>query len=61
MAGPQRAGQSRRQAGTSGSRKKPRDLGLALVKRLPPARRFFMRHAMGLVGDLPKLTRGERP
>jgi 2-octaprenyl-6-methoxyphenol hydroxylase len=24
-------------------------------------RRFFVRHAMGLVGDLPKLIRGERP
>jgi 2-octaprenyl-6-methoxyphenol hydroxylase len=37
-----------------------RDLGLAAVNRLPPLRRFFARHAMGLVGDLPKLIRGER-
>ena len=38
-----------------------RDLGLAAVHRAPPLRRFFARHAMGLVGDLPKLIRGERP
>ena len=37
-----------------------RDAGLAAVHRLPPLRRFFARHAMGLVGDLPKLIRGER-
>jgi 2-octaprenyl-6-methoxyphenol hydroxylase len=38
-----------------------RDLGLATVNRIPPLRRFFVRHAMGLVGDLPKLIKGERP
>jgi 2-octaprenyl-6-methoxyphenol hydroxylase len=38
-----------------------RDLGLAAVNRTPALRRFFVRHAMGLVGDLPKLIRGERP
>jgi 2-octaprenyl-6-methoxyphenol hydroxylase len=38
-----------------------RDLGLAAVNRVPPLRRFFVRHAMGLVGDLPKLIRGQRP
>jgi 2-octaprenyl-6-methoxyphenol hydroxylase len=38
-----------------------RDIGLAAVNRTPPLRRFFARHAMGLVGDLPKLIRGERP
>jgi 2-octaprenyl-6-methoxyphenol hydroxylase len=37
-----------------------RDVGLASVNRVPPLRRFFLRHAMGLVGDLPKLIRGER-
>jgi 2-octaprenyl-6-methoxyphenol hydroxylase len=37
-----------------------RDLGLAAVNRLPPLKRLFMRHAMGLVGDLPRLMRGER-
>jgi 2-octaprenyl-6-methoxyphenol hydroxylase len=36
-----------------------RDLGLAAVNRVPPLKRFFMRHAMGLVGDLPRLVRGE--
>jgi 2-octaprenyl-6-methoxyphenol hydroxylase len=36
-----------------------RDLGLALVNRLPPLKKVFMRHAMGLVGELPKLMRGE--
>ncbi|RAU23738.1 2-octaprenyl-6-methoxyphenyl hydroxylase [Paramagnetospirillum kuznetsovii] len=36
-----------------------RRLGLAAVDRLPDAKRFFMRHAMGLVGDLPRLLRGE--
>jgi 2-octaprenyl-6-methoxyphenol hydroxylase len=35
-----------------------RDLGLGIVERLPPLKRFFMRHAMGTVGDLPKLMRG---
>ena len=37
-----------------------RDLGLAAVNRAPPLKRLFMRHAMGLAGDLPKLARGER-
>jgi len=36
-----------------------RDLGLGLVGRLPPARRFLMRHAMGVVGELPRMVRGE--
>lgn len=36
-----------------------RNLGLALVERVPPAKRFFMRHAMGLIGDLPRLMRGQ--
>ena len=38
-----------------------RDVGLAAVNRTPALRKFFVRHAMGLVGDLPKLVRGERP
>jgi 2-octaprenyl-6-methoxyphenol hydroxylase len=29
------------------------------VNRLPPVKRFLMRHAMGVVGDLPRLVRGE--
>jgi 2-octaprenyl-6-methoxyphenol hydroxylase len=36
-----------------------RDIGLAGVNRVPPLRRFFVRHAMGRVGDLPRLIRGE--
>jgi 2-octaprenyl-6-methoxyphenol hydroxylase len=36
-----------------------RDIGLAIVNTLPPLKRFFMRDAMGMVGDLPRLTRGE--
>ncbi len=36
-----------------------RTLGLAMVDRLPPLKRFFMRDAMGVVGDLPRLARGE--
>ena len=36
-----------------------RDLGLAAVDKLPPMKRLFMRHAMGVVGDLPRLVRGE--
>jgi 2-octaprenyl-6-methoxyphenol hydroxylase len=36
-----------------------RDLGLAAVNRLPPLKRLFMRHAMGTVGELPRLLRGE--
>jgi len=35
-----------------------RDLGMAVVNRLPPLKRFFMRHAMGVVGDLPRMIRG---
>jgi 2-octaprenyl-6-methoxyphenol hydroxylase len=36
-----------------------RDLGLGIVDRIAPARRFFMRHAGGEVGKLPRLMRGE--
>jgi 2-octaprenyl-6-methoxyphenol hydroxylase len=36
-----------------------RDLGLAAVGRVPAAKKFFMRHAMGTVGKLPRLVRGE--
>ncbi len=37
-----------------------RDLGLAAVDALAPLKRVLMRHAMGIVGDLPRLSRGER-
>ena len=36
-----------------------RDLGLAAVQAIPPLKRLFMRHAMGTVGALPRLMRGE--
>jgi 2-octaprenyl-6-methoxyphenol hydroxylase len=36
-----------------------RDFGLGAVNRIPPLKRFFMRHAMGVLGDLPRLIRGE--
>ncbi len=36
-----------------------RDLGLAAINRIAPAKRFFMRHAMGVLGELPRLVRGE--
>ncbi|KAA0682757.1 UbiH/UbiF/VisC/COQ6 family ubiquinone biosynthesis hydroxylase [Roseomonas genomospecies 6] len=35
-----------------------RDVGMAVVNRLPPLKRFFMRHAMGVVGELPRMIRG---
>src|SRR5262249_38217591 len=36
-----------------------RDLGLAAVNNAPGLKRFFMRHAMGITGDLPRLVKGE--
>ena len=36
-----------------------RDVGLGLVDRLPGLKHFFIREAAGLVGDVPKLLRGE--
>jgi 2-octaprenyl-6-methoxyphenol hydroxylase len=36
-----------------------RDLGLGAVDRIGPLRRFFMRHAGGDVGKLPRLLKGE--
>jgi 2-octaprenyl-6-methoxyphenol hydroxylase len=36
-----------------------RGLGLAALHRLPPLKRFLMRDAMGLTGELPRLARGE--
>ncbi len=36
-----------------------RDVGLSMVNRTPPLKRLFMRHAMGVLGDLPRLIRGE--
>jgi 2-octaprenyl-6-methoxyphenol hydroxylase len=36
-----------------------RDLGLGLVDRLPALKRVFIREAAGLVGEIPKLLKGE--
>jgi 2-octaprenyl-6-methoxyphenol hydroxylase len=36
-----------------------RDVGLGLVDRLPSLKRVFIREAAGLLGDVPKLLRGE--
>lgn len=36
-----------------------RNVGLGLAERIAPAKNFFMRHAMGIQGKLPKLARGE--
>jgi 2-octaprenyl-6-methoxyphenol hydroxylase len=35
-----------------------RDLGFYMFNRAKPLKRFAMRHAMGMVGDLPRLMRG---
>jgi 2-octaprenyl-6-methoxyphenol hydroxylase len=42
-----------------GPLKLARDLGMAAVNRMPPLKKFFMRHAMGMVGELPRMIRGE--
>ena len=36
-----------------------RDLGLGMVDRLPALKRLFIQEAAGLVGEVPKLLRGE--
>jgi 2-octaprenyl-6-methoxyphenol hydroxylase len=36
-----------------------RDIGLGIVDRLPALKHLFIREAAGLVGDVPKLLRGE--
>jgi 2-octaprenyl-6-methoxyphenol hydroxylase len=36
-----------------------RDLGMGIVDQIPPLRQFFMRHAGGDVGTLPRLLKGE--
>lgn len=36
-----------------------RDMGLGMVDRLPGLKRLFIREAAGLVGEIPKLMRGE--
>ena len=36
-----------------------RGMGLGIVNRIGPARRFFMRQAAGLSGEMPKLLQGK--
>jgi len=36
-----------------------RDLGMGVVDQIPALRRFFMRHAGGDIGTLPRLLKGE--
>jgi 2-octaprenyl-6-methoxyphenol hydroxylase len=36
-----------------------RDLGLGVVDRLPALKQIFIREAAGLVGEVPKLLKGE--
>lgn len=36
-----------------------RGLGMWAVGKIPPLKKFFMRHAMGLSGDVPRMTRSE--
>jgi 2-octaprenyl-6-methoxyphenol hydroxylase len=38
-----------------------RDLGLGLVDRTPMLKRFFVREAAGLTGEVPRLLKGEMP
>ena len=35
-----------------------RDIGLSIVNRLPPLKRLLMLHAMGMLGERPRLARG---
>jgi 2-octaprenyl-6-methoxyphenol hydroxylase len=36
-----------------------RDVGLSIVHRLPPLKRLLMLHAMGMLGERPRLARGQ--
>lgn len=37
-----------------------RRAGMSAVERMPPLKQFFMRHAMGLVGDLPAMMKEDK-
>jgi 2-octaprenyl-6-methoxyphenol hydroxylase len=37
-----------------------RRAGLVAVNHLPPVKQYFMRHAMGMLGDLPRLMREDK-
>lgn len=43
----------------SGALKVLRDVGMGIVDRLPPLKKFFGAEAAGLTGEVPKLLRGE--
>jgi len=45
--------------GTIGLLRLARDMGLGLVDRLPALKHLFIREAAGLLGEVPKLLRGE--
>jgi len=36
-----------------------RDIGLAVVQKIPPLKKTFMSHAMGYAGTLPRLMQGK--
>ena len=36
-----------------------RDIGLGIVDRMPPLKNMFIRQAAGLVGEVPRLLKGE--
>jgi 2-octaprenyl-6-methoxyphenol hydroxylase len=44
---------------TSGPVRLARGLGLSAVNKIGPLKKIFMRSAMGLSGELPKLMRGQ--
>ena len=37
-----------------------RRAGMVAVNNLPPLKRYFMKHAMGLIGDLPQMMKDDR-
>ena len=47
----------RRGVGVGRAGQLARGLGLWGVSKLPPLKKIFMRHAMGLVGDLPEIIK----
>ncbi|MDG2286279.1 MAG: FAD-dependent monooxygenase, partial [Alphaproteobacteria bacterium] len=38
-----------------------RSTGLGLINQVPPLKRLFMRHAMGVLGELPSMLQGRLP
>jgi 2-octaprenyl-6-methoxyphenol hydroxylase len=37
-----------------------RDLGLGAINRMPRVKKVMIRHAMGILGEIPKLVKGEQ-